>query len=50
MAVMDTLIVKVKNSYDSSYISRTKIKIDIEDPSGANPSHYESTTTSQFSL
>lgn len=47
MAVMDTLIVKVKNSYDSSYIRDAKVAIDIVSPSGANPSHYESYTTSQ---
>lgn len=45
MAVMDILTVKVKNSYDSSYISGAKVAIDIVSPSGANPSHYESTTT-----
>ena len=47
MAVMDTLIVKVKNSYDSSYISGAEVVIDIVDPPGANPSRYESYTTSQ---
>lgn len=47
MAVMDILTVKVKNSYDSTYISGAKVAIDIVSPSGANPSHYESTTTSQ---
>ena len=47
MAVMDILTVKVKNSYDSSYISGAKVAIDIVSPSGANPSHYESYTTSQ---
>ena len=47
MAVMDILTVKVKNSYDSSYISGAKVAIDIISPSGANPSHYESYTTSQ---
>lgn len=46
MAVMDILTVKVKNSYDSSYISGAKVEIDIVDPPGANPSHYESTTAS----
>lgn len=46
MAVMDILTVKVKNSYDSSYISGAKVAIDIVSPSGANPSHYEATTTS----
>ena len=44
---MDILTVKVKNSYDSSYISDAKVEIDIVDPPGANPSHYESYTTSQ---
>ena len=44
---MDILTVKVKNSYDSSYISGAKVAIDIVSPSGANPSHYESYTTSQ---
>ena len=43
---MDTLIVKVKNSYDSSYISGAKVAIDIISPSGANPSHRESRTDS----
>ena len=47
MAVMDILTVKVKNSYDSSYISGAKVAIDIISPSGANPSHLESYTTSQ---
>ena len=47
MAVMDILTVKVKNSYDSSYIIDAKVAIDIVSPSGANPSHYESYTTSQ---
>ena len=46
MAVMDILTVKVKNSYDSKYINGAKVEIDIVDPSGANPSHYESTTMS----
>lgn len=46
MAVMDILTVKVKNSYNSSYIRDAKVEIDIVDPSGANPSHYESTTAS----
>ena len=46
MAVMDILTVKVKNSYDSRYISGAKVTIDIVDPPGANPSHYESTTMS----
>lgn len=46
MAVMDILTVKVKNSYDSRYISGAKVAIDIVSPSGANPSHYESTTVS----
>ena len=46
MAVMDILTVKVKNSYDSKYISGAKVAIDIVSPSGANPSHYESTTVS----
>ena len=46
MAVMDILTVKVKNSYDSSYISGAKVAIDIVDPPGANPSHYESVTMS----
>lgn len=46
MAVMDILTVKVKNSYDSSYISGAKVAIDIVDPPGANPSHYELTTVS----
>ena len=46
MAVMDILTVKVKNSYDSSYIRDAKVEIDIVDPPGANPSHYESTTAS----
>lgn len=50
MAVMDILTVKVKNSYDSSYISGAKVAIDIISPSGANPSHYEATTTSQGAL
>ena len=44
---MDILTVKVKNSYDSSYIRDAKVAIDIVSPSGANPSHYESYTTSQ---
>lgn len=43
---MDILTVKVKNSYNSSYIRDAKVEIDIVDPSGANPSHYESTTAS----
>lgn len=47
MAIMDVLTVKVKNSYDSSYISGAKVEIAIVDPPGANPSHYESYTTSQ---
>lgn len=47
MAVMDILTVKVKNSYDSSYIRNAKVAIDIISPSGANPSHLESYTTSQ---
>ena len=47
MAVMDILTVKVKNQYDSSYIRDAKVAIDIVSPSGANPSHYESYTTSQ---
>lgn len=47
MAVMDILTVKVKNSYDSTYISGAKVAIDIVSPSGANPSHLESYTTSQ---
>ena len=47
MAVMDILTVKVKNSYDSSYINGAKVAIDIVSPSGANPSHLESYTTSQ---
>ena len=47
MAVMDILTVKVKNSYDSSYIRDAKVVIDIVDPPGANPSRYESYTTSQ---
>lgn len=47
MAVMDILTVKVKNLYDSSYIIGAKVAIDIVSPSGANPSHYESYTTSQ---
>lgn len=47
MAVMDILTVKVKNSYDSSYISGAKVAIDIISPSDANPSHYELHTTSQ---
>lgn len=47
MAVMDILTVKVKNSYDSSYIRDAKVVIDIVSPSGANPSHLESYTTSQ---
>ena len=47
MAVMDILTVKVKNSYDSSYIRDAKVAIDIVDPPGANPSRYESYTTSQ---
>lgn len=47
MAVMDILTVKVKNSYDSSYIRNAKVAIDIVSPSGANPSHLESYTTSQ---
>ena len=47
MAVMDILTVKVKNSYNSSYIRDAKVAIDIVSPSGANPSHYESYTTSQ---
>ena len=46
MAVMDILTVKVKNSYDSSYIRDAKVAIDIVDPPGANPSRYESYTTS----
>lgn len=46
MAVMDILTVKVKNSYDSTYISGAKVAIDIVSPSGANPSHYEATTAS----
>lgn len=46
MAVMDILTVKVKNSYDSSYIRGAKVAIDIVSPSDANPSHYESTTIS----
>ena len=46
MAVMDILTVKVKNSYDSSYISGAKVAIDIISPSGANPSHRESRTDS----
>lgn len=46
MAVMDILTVKVKNSYDSSYITGAKVAIDIVSPSGANPSHYEAMTTS----
>ena len=46
MAVMDILTVKVKNSYDSKYISGAKVEIDIVSPSGANPSHYESVTMS----
>ena len=46
MAVMDILTVKVKNSYDSSYISGAKVAIDIISPSDANPSHRESTTDS----
>lgn len=46
MAVMDILTVKVKNSYDSSYIRDAKVEIDIVDPPGANPSHLESTTAS----
>lgn len=45
MAVMDILTVKVKNSYDSKYINGAKVEIDIVDPPGANPSHYESYTT-----
>lgn len=47
MAVMDILTVKVKNSYDSSYIRDAKVAIDIVSPSSANPSHLESYTTSQ---
>lgn len=47
MAVMDILTVKVKNSYDSSYIRDAKVAIDIVSPSGANPSHLELYTTSQ---
>lgn len=47
MAVMDILTVKVKNSYDSSYIRDAKVAIDIVSPSDANPSHLESYTTSQ---
>lgn len=47
MAVMDILTVKVKNSYDSSYIRNAKVAINIISPSGANPSHLESYTTSQ---
>ena len=47
MAVMDILTVKVKNSYNSSYIRDAKVAIDIVSPSGANPSHLESYTTSQ---
>ena len=47
MAVMDVLTIKVKNSYDSSYIRDAKVAIDIVSPSGANPSHLESYTTSQ---
>ena len=43
---MDILTVKVKNSYDSTYISGAKVAIDIVSPSGANPSHYEATTAS----
>ena len=43
---MDILTVKVKNSYDSSYIRDAKVEIDIVDPPGANPSHLESTTAS----
>ena len=46
MAVMDILTVKVKNSYDSSYISGATVAIDIVSPSGANPSHREATTAS----
>lgn len=46
MAVMDILTVKVKNSYDSSYIRGAKVAIDIISPSDANPSHRESTTDS----
>ena len=46
MAVMDILTVKVKNSYDSSYISGATVAIDIVSPSGANPSHRESRTDS----
>ena len=46
MAVMDILTVKVKNSYDSTYINGAKVAIDIVSPSGANPSHYESVTMS----
>ena len=46
MAVMDILTVKVKNSYDSSYIRDAKVAIDIVSPSGANPSHRESRTDS----
>lgn len=44
---MDILTVKVKNSYDSSYIRDAKVAIDIVSPSGANPSHLELYTTSQ---
>lgn len=47
MAITDLLIVKVKNSYNSSYINRAKVRIDIVDPSEANPSYYEANTTSQ---
>lgn len=47
MAVMDILTVKVKNSYDSSYIRDAKVDIDIVSPSDAYPSHLESYTTSQ---
>lgn len=46
MAVMDILTVKVKNSYDSSYINGAKVAIDIISPSDANSSHRESTTAS----
>lgn len=46
MAVMDILTVKVKNSYDSSYIRGAKVAIDIISPSDANPSHRELTTDS----
>lgn len=46
MAVMDILTVKVKNSYDSSYINGAKVAIDIVSPSGAYPSHYDAITAS----